>query len=422
MNTIWNWGEQFESTRYWLETLAARARGTKRVYLYSLKGFCEWIDKSPDELIAQRKIDLKAEDPREKYRIENKVRSFMAHLEAEEASYGKKSQTYAAIRSFFENNYLKLDGLRRADAPSGESIGKRIPEKSEIKMAMDVAKTLRDRALMSFAKDCGWRLSDIAALTWGQIREIEEGYWFFQKITKKRKVKAQTFVGPETTKLMALYRKQCERGTMRGERGIPPENITDDSPLFVVYGGKAGKDFRPMRAEQMVKVIGKAFRNAGFNDLSGHSLRKYFQSSLENPKLHIHKTWIKQMLGKKITASDKPYVENRPKKLFEAYKGAYNNLRLEEAISILELQERQTLSEKLNQKNYDGIPWTPEERKRAKQLGLVLRETARRRTETNGGTDCTEYKEIAEGDLLSHLQQGWRIVHANSNGKVIVQR
>ena len=433
MKTIWQWGERFESVRYWLETLATRVRGTKRVYLYSFKQFCEWIGKSPDELTAQRKTDLKAEDPREKYRIENNVRSYMAHLNDKKASYGKKTQTYAAIKSFFENNYLKLDGLRRQDAPSGESFGKRIPEKSEIKMAMDVAKTVRDRALISFAKDCGWRISDIAGLAFGRIQEMEKGYWFFQEITQKRKVKAQSFVGPETTNLMALYRKQRERGTMRGDRGIPPEKITDDSPLFVVYGGKAGKDFRPMNAARMGKVIGKTFIDAGFNDLSAHSLRKYFQSSLENPELRIHKTWIKQFMGKKLTASDQPYVENRPRKLFEAYKSAYNNLRLEEAMSIARLEKRQQIMEELASKLMSGKPLSEEDRLNIKRYDIRLLtqmeppkvKSVKRKTKQNGGCangqNCT-FKQIHEDELLAYLNNGWQIIHNLQNGRVIIKR
>lgn len=186
MEKIWKWAEQFDSVKYWLKTLANRSEGTKELYVYNLKFFCDYIEKNPDKLIKQRDSDLEAKDPRDKYRIENDVKAYMATLEREGESFGSRNAKYAAIRSFFEQNYRKLEGLKRTDAPTGENIGKRMPEKSEIISAMSVAKCLRDRALISFAKDCGWRIGDIARLNWGELEDLGNGFWHFKKITQKR--------------------------------------------------------------------------------------------------------------------------------------------------------------------------------------------------------------------------------------------
>ena len=427
MEKIWKWAEQFDSVKYWLKTLVNRSEGTRELYVYNLKFFCDYIDKSPDELIKQRDSDLKARDPRDKYRIENDVKAYMATLDSKGESFGSRNAKYAAIRSFFDNNYRKLDGLKRTDAPSGENIGKRIPEKSEVKAAMSVAKCLRDRCLISFAKDCGWRLGDIARLTWGELQDLGNGFWHFKKITKKRKVKAFGFIGPETSKLLLLYRSQRERGTLKGNRGIPPETITNESPLFVTSKPR-NDEFKPLVVTQMIRIISKAFKDANLTDLSGHSLRKYFETSLEDPKLHIRTNWIKRFTGKKISASMEPYVENRVKKLFEAYKSAYDNLSLEEKT----IDERQRRIQAI----LDNARMLGKSEDEIKSIRtMVMRKDVsveevikmlKRKNETNDcadGEHCGEtFKEIGESELLSRLQAGWKVAYKLQNGSVIIRK
>ena len=441
MPDIWDWVNQFESTRYWMESLANRAETTKKEYLYKFRAFCDWLGMTPDELLEKRKNHLESKDRRIQHQLENKLKAYIAYREKEGMSYGMQKGAYGAVRSFFDNNYQPLD-LRRSDAPSGENIGKRIPERKEVKQLMAVATSLRDRALISFAKDCGWRLGDIAELTWGDIHDMGEGFWNFRKITKKKRVKAQGFVGHETTELMALYRQKRERGTKgdgrgKGYPGIPPENITDTSPLFVAYNPRKKNRFQPLSAKRMSHVISEACSLIELDDVSAHSLRKYFQSSLEDPKLHIHKTWIKQFMGKKIVASDRPYVENRLPKLFEAYKMAYTNLALvEPLISREELKEEilsvipDELLKPIAEKH--GLPLERVKRiwrisaRSGKNIETLLKQQTEESNEENdcpNGEHCSErFEEINESDLLQYLRQGWQIVHRREDGRVIVKR
>lgn len=428
-----------KSIVFWLKSIANRSDSTKREFLYKMRSFCSWIDKTPDELYAMRAADLKNDDERERHSIENELKSYIAYLKDKGRSYGTMKGAYAAVRSFFEYNFQRLD-LRRGDAPSGESIGKRQPEKSEIRDLMDTAKSVRDRALLSFAKDCGWRLGDISSLTWGDIKDLGEGFWNFKKLTQKRKILGQGFVGPETTKLMLLYRKLRERGTLKirngkGHGGIPPEIISDSSPLFVVYGRRAGRNFKPMRAKRMSFVISNAADDATLEEISAHSLRKYFQAQLEDPKLHIRSTWVKQMMGKKISGSEFPYVEKRMVKLFQAYKSAYSNLVLIE--EVLDESERR-IQAILDAADLADLPKekiaeirhivtrqrgkvTPEEViemvREVKLEGYVTKPT-KKKEDCNG--DCQIV--IAEDQLDKYLVKGWRYIAQLPSGRLVIER
>jgi len=408
-----------ETVQYWMDALANRAPATKSSYLKHLRAFCEATGKTPDELIAQRKQDLKSDDLYVRHRTEMMLKKHIADLDDQECSISTQKLRYASIRSFFQCHYMALE-LRRTDAPSGEPIGKEPASRKQIKRMIDIAEPFKFRCLISFLKDCGWRLGDVLNLTWGDMNDMGEGFWNFKKVTEKRRVVGNGFVGPETTELMQLYRKKRE------ESG---ETITPESPLFESETG----DFFQGISWVSYKVS-KIAEMVGAKNVSAHSLRKYFQRTLENPELHVHKTWIKQFMGKKIIGSDRPYVEDRTEKLLEAYKMAYDNLRLE--ARPLDEKERRIRAiidhARLMGTSEDKIQQVVKmlaTRKRTLDPDTIIEmlkqgnNTQEDPNDCPNGEHCSErFEEIDESDLLTYLQDGWQIVHKLDNGNVIIRR
>ena len=406
---------EYESIRYWMDTLATRSKNTKDGYRRQLRLFCKAVNMTPDELIQKRKEDLKSDDIYKRHQIEMLLKKNIAELQERGKSIATLKNRYSSVRSFFECHYMRLE-LLRTDAPSGESIGKEPADKDQIRKMIDAADPLKFRCMISFLKDIGWRISDVLRLKWGDKNDMGDGFWNFKKVTKKKHVVANGFVGPETTELMELYRKKRER---------TGEKIDDESPLFLSEMGGHIKSI-PWVSQK----IGDIARLVGAKNVSAHSLRKYFQITLENPELHIQKSWIKQFMGKTLNPGDKPYVEHRVEKLFEAYKRAYDHLRIIETTSLVELQKRQQIAEALTDKLMRGEPFTEEDRANVKRYGIQLREKAGR-TQPNGGStandcpngeNCPTFREINEAELLTHLQQGWRVTHNLQNGRLIVER
>lgn len=379
---------QQESVQYWMDTLATRKQSTKDVYIRNFRLFCEWLGERPDEIIKQRKSDLESDDLKIKHRYEVKLKQYIAELRDKGLAIGTQQSRYNAARSFFDSHYMSLE-LRRSDAPSGESIGSRILEKAEVRKMIDAAPNLKWRTFISFAKDCGWRIGDIRTLTWGDLNKIEKDYRYFLKITGKRKIAGIGFIGPETVKLLELYRKQRE------ERG---GQIRDSSLLFPSrLGGQ-------LTVEAISGMVSKLADMVGANNVTAHSLRKYFRANMEGAG--VPDTWIKTMIGKKGGGSTGPYTVRRPKKLLEGgrdkhgYKHGYSALRLEEQA----IDERQRRIEsildtaRLLGKSDEEIAKIREMISREKaKLGMLpppekvaewLKE-AEKRTETNGGSlDC----------------------------------
>ena len=141
--------------------------------------------------------------------------------------------------------------------------------------------------------------------------------------------------------------------------------------------------------------------------------------------------WARKIRGRKVRGEESPYSRPEIQKLQSAFKEALPFLMFRSASRISE--EDRLIQSAINTARSLGVPEEKIQEK-LKERGVtwrtpqdLSREIYRlraytRRTETNGGSDCSEYKEILESDLLSHLQNGWRIVHTNSNGKVIVSK
>lgn len=137
-----------------------------------------------------------------------------------------------------------------------------------------------------------------------------------------------------------------------------------------------------------------------------------------------------------------PYVEKRVKKLFEAYKSAYVNLSLEEKPIDEEQRRKQALIDNVKMLVASGA-YSPEKGERiismiprlAKNVNLStdaiikkIAESEKKSDNSDDNNDCdgehcsSTFKEIAESELLSHLQNGWKIEYKTQNGKLIIRK
>jgi len=391
--------------------LSTRSESTKYDYLRNFRLFCEWLNETPDGIIAQRKKDLKSDDQKTNHHYEVKLKEYIAHLRDESRSTATQKIRYAATRSFFDSHYMPLK-LRRSDAPSGESIGSRISEKFEIRKMMDLAPDLKWRALISFLKDCGWRIGDVIKLTWNDLNKIESDFWYFQKLTEKRKVMGIGFIGPETVELLNLYRKQREARR---------EKIEGNSPIFPSRARRYANDF--LTANATSDRISKLAKTAGAKNVTAHSLRKFFRASLEP---HVNPTWIKTMMGKKIMGSTDAYTEKRPEKILEAYKSAYDALKLEEGSKLTPKEEKNVkemakMMEAIKTKGkYEE--WAPnlteEEKEKWKAIITKMFDFQKVDKDDSNEEDCQRI--IKEDELDEYLSKRWKVQAILPSGRIVI--
>ena len=276
---------------YWSEQIVNRSEGTKRMYQYHFNKFLNWIGKKPDDLIELQQNSLESTgDPRENNVLEAQVRKYLHYLQEKGNSDSHRRLALASIKSFFSSNYCSLK-MNSGDSPKGEAMGSEIPEKEDIIRMIRFAKSQIYRTAILCLKDSGLRVSDLVRLRWKDIVDLGDGFYSFKIVTKKRKVVATPFLGEEATSMLNILNRKDER-------------------IF------------PISSNTLSNAICNICKEAELKKLSAHGLRKFFNVELQQAR--IPREWRYQMMGKKTGA----YDENRSGTLFEAYKEAYNHLRI----------------------------------------------------------------------------------------------
>jgi len=309
--------KNLSAEEFWMAEMARRSESTKKRYRMFLDKFCEFVGAGPDEIIETRRKDLESSDPQARRRFEILLKQFINYLEAEGYSVSSLQVAYAAIRSFFETHYMQLM-MRRGDYPSGEGIGQRAATK-EVLQKMYERADARGRALILCLKDSGLRVSDLAKLRVGYVKKhlgAGEEYVPIRIVTKKKRIVARTFFGPEALEALKEYLERREKGT----RHVEPEKLTDSSPLFVT------KRKQPLTRSGLSSLITQLAQRVGLERISAHSLRKFFQTQLE--AAGVHPNWIEQMMGHKLEGVRGAYSMPTDQQLREAYVKAYYSLRI----------------------------------------------------------------------------------------------
>jgi len=344
------------AVKSWIETLP-RVKSTRYYFPRVLKGFCDFVGLNADEVIEQRKKDLDSSDQRVIHRFETEVKRYRNVLADKGLSPGTQRTYVGALASFFKRNYYELD-FQRGDIPLGETVrvGVRAASKDEIKRMVEVSDP-RERALILLMKDTGLAEADIADLKLRDlaIADVSE-IWklvapvLLRKRRHKTKVSFITFIGPEAFDALKttlqirmkgspnlIIRSGLNKSVERAI-GIPPETLTLDSPLFRSYERLAfvgvQKNIKSLKAGSISVIVRKAALLAGISDagFSGHALRRFFQTSLENAGVSAN--WVKKMTGHALGQVEAAYSQPQIEMLKEAYVKAYPYLAISETVKV----------------------------------------------------------------------------------------
>lgn len=385
------WARQFETVNRWLDTVLAENIGSESTeYLYAkyISIYCDMVGKNPDQLIAERKEQVKSENPEIAHKAEELLRR--EYLKIKNA--GKKGKAVLLVRcvkSFYAKNYLPL----KTKDPK-VTFGKRKPVATEDLKVLYNAANPRMKTWIAILKDSGLSREDALELKYGEIqREFERGDQFLHihLIRKKTQVEHDTFLGPNTVEALKLYMRELQ------VRGI---KMTAETPLINVKGKATTKP-------SMGVFIGRFGKKYGVK-LSSHRIRKFFETAMALGK--VHPLIVKYWMGHKITSDiESSYIIPSIQEQLGLYKEAYKNIDLtgksvEDRVKALE-QFKEML--------------TPEQREAAIRAGVRWRRK-RQKTETNGGGLETQ-KIVREAELSEHLQQGWRVVAALPSGSIVVE-
>lgn len=362
------------SVKYWMDNLNGKSgpHTTKYIFKNNFKKYCEWIEKTPDQLVEERKQHLKDKDQRVNHLAEMDVKRFLAHLEDKGLSPNTVRGYFMAIRNFYQRNYLELSFFR-GDIRFTHTVqeGTRAANKKDIRKMLEVSNP-RVRAIILFLKDTGLSESDFAKLKLKDLRVKTVQEIFILEtpvpiITRRIKTKRLTitFIGQESLKALINTLKLRQIGdpelrrVNKEKKGLKPEILTLESPLFRSYAKVfMGKDqIKHLSGKAVGEIIRLAAKKADVwkKGFSAHALRRFFQTNLESAG--VPRNWIQKMMGHALSGSEGSYSLPEVDTLRVAYDKAYPHLAITEKTeqkSRVEALEQQVEALMLNGKKKDS--------------------------------------------------------------------
>jgi len=271
----------------------------KRIRLLILEQFCNFIEKTPDELILEHQKDRSQLNPLDiTDTAKNQLHSFYSYLIGETNNINKKINSkpisknsarqyvYSKLAGLFKRNNVAIT-FQKGEVPKSEAKGVREKtwrnatkiilreeRKQYITDIRDMFENLRDKTILLCKKGSGMDDVDLFNL---KIKDFLNGYLEQYSIAyihgnrKKVDVYFQTFFDSEACNMLKLYLK--ERNI---EINTEINKKTLNDWLFISYKDKNRKIKETAFADNLRKVCEKL----GLKNITAKSFRHWFSSEI----------------------------------------------------------------------------------------------------------------------------------------------
>jgi len=301
--------EEYNSVKRWLVRLRKKSGSpnTRRSYLHWLREFCEYVDMNPDDLIEERRTELKSEDEFVKRHAEDKLDAWFSELERS----GKKRNTcvtaYNAIKSFYKANRLEL---KIDESPSSwtEKVKPGLT-REELRRMIEACRKPMHKAYLLCQAQSGLGVGDLLRITYGdvksQLKKADHIHLRLLRGKEKQIGQFDTFFGKMATRSLREY--------LATRRDLNPQ-----SRLF------------PITARAVNKFLKTLSIRAGLDWIvSSHDLRKFFSTQLKMARVNdpaFNETLIEYWMGHSLGKVRGAYFIPRVEEQLRLYKQAEERL------------------------------------------------------------------------------------------------
>ena len=321
-----------------------RRKSTQMEHLIRLKVYCNFIDKTPSELIKEAEFDEENRIRMKKRHIRKYFLEYSEYLRNKGSSQYTISNHFSSIKSFYRNAEIELPNI----SINSKSEGKRgknesVPSKEDIRVALKHCK-FKYQAIILLMSSSGMGSGEIRNLTFGDYLKAIEDFidyeeFDIEKINKmlfkkediigiwdvhrqKQGNNYYTFSSPESIKAISDYliERQKKNGIIKNR----------EVPLFENFGKKIPehsftKSFQRINDESGFGLSGRQ------RYFKSHALRKYFASTLhKNGLSQIDIDWL---LGHEINGVNASYIKSDPSNLKKEYLKVVKDLSIEKVIT-----------------------------------------------------------------------------------------
>jgi site-specific recombinase XerD len=294
--------EAHPTVKAWLQN---RPFNTQKAFASNLQRFCKAVDMTPEEW---RHLDkFEARDLAWKY-VQPKI----------PVSPTVAAMALRALKSWYRNlngEQLPFDSSRGGKhyfhVTHKKQATEHIPNKAEMYRIVDMASSLRDKAVLLLLFQSGVRVNVLEHLTYGDVKDQLTEEIISLKITAELDHKLRgrdipfyyTFLNGEGAE------------TLRQFRELHHKNSKPDTPLFYTKRTK-----KPIRQKWIWKIVKMCVDRAGFDPatITTHTIRKAFRKIVR--QTNIDDDDKEQLMGHVIKGSREAYFDKKDVRLIrEAY-------------------------------------------------------------------------------------------------------
>ena len=102
---------KYRSVQRWMDTTLTRNTGSKSTtnsYLYAIRIYSDIVQLDPDDIIKDRREDIKSEDPERLMKHEDWLNSFF-RKQKKDLAHNTAKFYFSAVRSFYKSNGINLN-------------------------------------------------------------------------------------------------------------------------------------------------------------------------------------------------------------------------------------------------------------------------------------------------------------------------
>ncbi len=272
---------------------------TCRNYIVQIRKYATWLGYNPDLIIQDTKPIGAIPDPLRVQSHTVYLNDYLAVLQDDGLKPGPVNNYIKAVKTFYRINGVKID----LTEPLSRRVTykDRAPKPEELDKLLEMA-NLRDRVIVTCLALGAFREETLSKLQYRHVKEDLENniipihVHIEADITKGKYHDYDTFLGTEAALYVKLYLQNRRKGTSK----VPPENLTDESPLI---RDATKSNIREITSKQIRLRVHNLYLKAGLikvkngrmYDLRVHSLRKFFKTQLL--ALGVQPDYVDYMMG-----------------------------------------------------------------------------------------------------------------------------
>jgi integrase len=338
----------------WLTNIDATV-STERMFRRVVLDFCRFIDKTPEQVIAEYIGDLKQSKMMPERAIYRDVPRYLKYLRTEKPNHLKRNGDVkkglapksvglykSALRSFFVNHYIEFPILKRGDHSEPlEANANSFLNRTQMKELVTNTQNLRDRAIVLVVATSGMASNEFRNLKIKQCEIDDNDIMTIRLRREKARFDYVTFASPEAVHALRDYWSERERALGR-ELGPNDYVFVGERMQYIKGNIPLGERGVSQMFNRLGTALGYAVEDSGeMIATRAHAVRKYFSNTLR--RAGMPKDYIDLLLGHKPKAVDRAYFQNLTDTLKDEYLKFLPHLTFHEDIIIKSLDSADAL-------------------------------------------------------------------------------